>query len=175
MSRQQHELWKLGNRCRRDHGWSRWGADIIRNYRPASSVTNLRGPVLSCGPMRFGADLLCLLSMSWLACATPKGGATNPLGGTKQLVVVRTAGWNATEGTLSRFVRRGADDAWRRVAGPAPVVVGRSGLGWGRGLHAPQPGGPTKREGDGRAPAGVFRLSTAFGYQAAGDTERLPY
>ena len=40
----------------------------------------------------------------------------------------------------------------------APVSVGRNGAAWGLGLHAAQPQGPQKQEGDGRAPAGVFTL-----------------
>lgn len=46
-----------------------------------------------------------------------------------------------------------------------PVMLGRSGLAWGRGLH-PQVGGagPEKREGDGCAPAGVFAITALFGY-----------
>jgi len=36
-------------------------------------------------------------------------------------------------------------------------------MGWGRGLHPSPTVGPQKREGDGRSPAGVFRLSQAFG------------
>jgi D-alanyl-D-alanine dipeptidase len=36
-------------------------------------------------------------------------------------------------------------------------------MGWGRGLHASEAAGPRKREGDGRAPAGVFPLKQAFG------------
>jgi D-alanyl-D-alanine dipeptidase len=59
-----------------------------------------------------------------------------------------------------------------------PASVGRAGLGWGTGLHDGAPlDGPTKREGDGRAPAGVYRLSSAFGYAAAGEVPwiRLPY
>ncbi len=64
-----------------------------------------------------------------------------------------------------------------------PVVVGRNGLGWGIGLHpsadteANRDTGPKKREGDGRAPAGIFRLSSAFGYappKIAGGI-KLPY
>jgi len=52
------------------------------------------------------------------------------------------------------------------------VGVGRSGLGWGAGLHgtgAPEGAEavlPVKEEGDGRSPAGVFGLGTAFGRKA---------
>jgi D-alanyl-D-alanine dipeptidase len=90
----------------------------------------------------------------------------------RQLVLVVTPGWEATAGTLRRFTRAGA--GWREEGAPIPVVVGRSGLGWGRGLHPEGLDGPTKREGDGRAPAGVFFLTEAFGY-AEGAATGLPY
>jgi L,D-peptidoglycan transpeptidase YkuD (ErfK/YbiS/YcfS/YnhG family) len=85
---------------------------------------------------------------------------------TRQLVVVVTDGWQATRGRLERW-RRGVH-GWQRVGAPVDAALGRDGLGWGRGLH---PDGaadePHKREGDGRAPAGVFRLVEATGYAAA--------
>ena len=98
----------------------------------------------------------------------------------RQLVVVITPAWDATTGSLVRYVRPSARAAWRQVGEAVPIVVGRSGLGWGRGLHgdsAPRgAGGPGKAEGDGRSPAGVFRLTEAFGY-APEDSVRtgLPY
>jgi D-alanyl-D-alanine dipeptidase len=89
-------------------------------------------------------------------------------------VVVTTANFAAKAGTLARYERDDASDSWRRIGEEIPVVVGRSGMGWGRGLHPAQSGGPSKREGDGRAPAGVFRLSGTFGY-AESAPGRLPY
>jgi L,D-peptidoglycan transpeptidase YkuD (ErfK/YbiS/YcfS/YnhG family) len=64
-----------------------------------------------------------------------------------------------------------------------PVVVGRNGLGWGLGLHgattmqADGDRGPEKKEGDGRAPAGIFKLSSAFGYAPTDQVSwsKLPY
>ena len=59
-----------------------------------------------------------------------------------------------------------------------PVAVGRSGLGWGVGLVDTGPAaGPRKREGDGKAPAGVFALGTAFGFAPRAEASwlRLPY
>lgn len=105
--------------------------------------------------------LTCMLM--WSCASGPKAGPTNPLAGARQMVVVTTGGWSATDGTLVRFQRSGSDDDWRRVGDPVPVVLGAGGLGWGRGLHPAQRGGPAKQEGDKRSPAGVFRLSGTFG------------
>ncbi|GAA4650461.1 hypothetical protein GCM10023116_27440 [Kistimonas scapharcae] len=49
------------------------------------------------------------------------------------------------------------------------VNLGRNGLAWGLGLH-PNQTGPYKQEGDGKAPAGVFELGTAFGKYNAVNT-----
>ena len=57
-------------------------------------------------------------------------------------------------------------------------LIGRNGLGWGAGLHSQAGlGGPIKREGDGKSPAGVFLLSGAFGYAPVKEMKwvRLPY
>ncbi|MEO6364868.1 MAG: hypothetical protein ABIO38_02300 [Luteimonas sp.] len=88
--------------------------------------------------------------------------------GARQLVVVTTPDWEATSGTLRRYARDGS--GWTQVGTAAPVVIGRSGSAWGLGLHPTQTAGPMKREGDGRAPAGVFRIGDAFGYAASVDT-----
>ena len=88
----------------------------------------------------------------------------------RQLVVVTTPDWNAAAGTLRWYARDGA--GWSLVS-ETPVTIGRAGAAWGLGLHAPQPG-LQKREGDGRAPAGAFRIGTAFGYADRIDA-RWPY
>lgn len=87
-----------------------------------------------------------------------------PLHGSRQLLVVITEDWNAVAGMLQRFERETAEGAWTAIGARVPVVVGRSGLAWGRGV-ADDAGssGPVKKEGDGKAPAGVFRLGTSFG------------
>src|SRR3546814_10844721 len=91
----------------------------------------------------------------------------------RQLVLVTTADWEATTGTLRTF-DRGDDGAWHEAGKAAPVSIGRGGSGWGIGLHPAQTGGPAKREGDGRAPAGVFAIGEAFGYATQAQTA-LPY
>src|SRR5574338_1211642 len=94
--------------------------------------------------------------------ASQSGG--RPLNGSRQLLVVVTGAWDAVDGMLQRFERDTADSAWKAVGARVPVVVGRSGLAWGRGVaDDAASGGPVKKEGDGKAPAGVFRLGTSFG------------
>ncbi|MGE0325609.1 MAG: L,D-transpeptidase [Polyangiaceae bacterium] len=82
--------------------------------------------------------------------------------GTQQLVVVTSQSWAATDGELRRYAL--FDSAWRQAGATARVVLGKSGLGWGRGLHAAEATGAQKREGDGKAPAGLFLLNKSYGH-----------
>jgi D-alanyl-D-alanine dipeptidase len=126
---------------------------------------------------------LTALACALLACTAaraqaPAGRAPAPLGSARQLIVVTTRDWDAVGGTLRRFERRGARGVWAQTGAGVPVVVGRAGLGWGAGVVADvAAAGPRKREGDGKAPAGVFRLGPAFGFAPAREASwlRLPY
>ena len=93
------------------------------------------------------------------------------LAGSRQLVVVTTPDWNATSGSLQRYEKHFL--RWRPVGAPVDVVIGRTGLAWGRGLQTTQ-NGPQKQEGDGKAPAGVFSFGASFGFAPRADW-RLPY
>jgi L,D-peptidoglycan transpeptidase YkuD (ErfK/YbiS/YcfS/YnhG family) len=117
--------------------------------------------------------LLYLLCVGgWWVSAQAATGESEPLAGSTQLMVVRTSGWNAVEGRLQRYERANAHEEWRKVGEPIAIVVGKNGLGWGIGVLAAEASNvhaaadPVKREGDGKAPAGVFALGTAFGYAA---------
>jgi D-alanyl-D-alanine dipeptidase len=91
-----------------------------------------------------------------------------PVPGSRQLVLVVTADWGGTTGWLQRYERVPNHPGWRVVGDSVPVVVGRTGLAWGRGVRVDvRPGEPIKREGDGKSPAGEFQLSHAFGYAPA--------
>ncbi len=146
-----------------------------------------RVPPAGLGCARLAAALApALVGALLAACASMPGtpatssGAPGPLGASRQLVVVTAADWSSTRGMLQRFERDAPADAWRPVGAAFPIVLGRTGLAWGRGEHglAP-PEQPHKREGDGKSPAGVFSLSATFGYAAASDAgvpaQGLPY
>ena len=119
--------------------------------------------------------LACLL----LACAQAAAGKpAMPLARSRQLVVVTTRGWGDVPGTLRRFERKGTKGAWAQVGADVPVAVGRNGLGWGAGLvDTSAAAGPQKKEGDGKAPAGVFALGSAFGFAPFREASwlRFPY
>lgn len=115
---------------------------------------------------RYASALLLAAATTLTGCATSRPpDAAQP----QQLVLVTTADWNATQGRLQRYRRDGG--RWLAVGEPVAVSIGRNGAAWGLGLHdAPADGGPVKREGDGRAPAGMFAIGTAFGYAASART-----
>lgn len=110
--------------------------------------------------------LACALVACAAAGARGQGTSTpGPLARSRQLIVVTTRGWDDVPGVLRRFERKGAEGAWLQVGEDVPAAVGRSGLGWGLGLvETGSAAGPQKREGDGKAPAGVFALGNAFGF-----------
>lgn len=83
---------------------------------------------------------------------------------TKQLLVVKTKNWSTSNGLLQRYER--TDKEWHKIGKAINIKLGRNGLGWGRGLHTiPKDAKIIKKEGDGKAPAGIFTLKQAFGYQ----------
>ena len=106
--------------------------------------------------------------------------SSNLLPASRQLLLVVARHWESRGGQLQRFARGGVDGAWLRVGNPVAVSLGRSGLAWGRGLYRPVDGvGPEKCEGDGRAPAGIFRITALFGDGSADSrlarAAKLPY
>lgn len=96
----------------------------------------------------------------------------------RQLIVVTTAGWNSSNATVNYFERANVNSRWKPASGPFAAIVGRNGMAWGIGLHGSLPaGGRAKREGDDRAPAGVFALNKVFGVAAPekADVTKFPY
>src|SRR5215204_1293324 len=72
-----------------------------------------------------------------------------------QSVVVTTETPSAVQGTARIYERKNVSSKWKKVGEDFPVVVGRNGLGWSQDT-APEGISDFKKEGDGRAPAGMF-------------------
>lgn len=95
-----------------------------------------------------------------------------------QAVVVTTKNWSAVQGEAQIYERANKKSNWKAVGKSFPVVVGKNGMAWSDGLNElPSDAGRLlmKTEGDGKSPAGIFNLSSAFGTIEKSDKIRLPY
>jgi L,D-peptidoglycan transpeptidase YkuD (ErfK/YbiS/YcfS/YnhG family) len=89
----------------------------------------------------------------------------------QQIILVVADDMNSSHAKLQCF--EGTDQIFKTIA----VNLGKNGLGWGIGIDnftdkANQ--NILKREGDKKAPAGVFKLSSIFGYSQKSDFS-MPY
>ncbi|WP_395739788.1 L,D-transpeptidase [Prosthecobacter sp.] len=94
----------------------------------------------------------------------------------KQVLYVTAADSHTTAAEV-RILERTSSNTWQSVSAPILARIGRNGLAWGHGefaLSAPA-GFRTKREGDGCAPVGIFRIPQAFGSDPKPSAIKLPY
>lgn len=82
-----------------------------------------------------------------------------------QLIVAVAPDWNSAGGMLQLFERtRGSN--WNAVGGQVPVLFGKNGSAWGSGIAGQGEPGLRKKERDGRAPAGIFKIGKVYTYDA---------
>jgi len=106
-----------------------------------------------------------LILPALLLAATLTARATGVSPGTRQLIVATAPDWNTDHGQL-RLYERAPGGPWRAVTEPWPVLFGKNGLAWGRGVAGQDEPGLHKQEKDKRAPAGIFTVGEVFGYEA---------
>lgn len=94
-----------------------------------------------------------------------------------QAVVVTTPGYNSVKGTAQLFERANAKSKWQAKGEKFPIVVGAKGLAWGEDMAPVLNPKSTayKKEGDGKSPAGVFNLTSAFGTAEKPQDSKLTY
>jgi L,D-peptidoglycan transpeptidase YkuD (ErfK/YbiS/YcfS/YnhG family) len=116
--------------------------------------------------MRFRSILLSSFAFALaLLLVVPRRAVAGPLDRCGQAVVTVADDWNSTAGRMQVFEReRGGP--WRPVFDrPVPVLLGKGGLAWGRGVYGQTEKAPyVKKEGDRRTPAGIFRIGKVLGY-----------
>ncbi|MEM9444610.1 MAG: L,D-transpeptidase family protein [Verrucomicrobiota bacterium] len=86
----------------------------------------------------------------------------------KQLIVVIPDHWKSTYGFLQRWERKD-DGVWKQITLDNQdkrfmVRLANRGLAWGIGLNPLPSEEGRKKEGDVKAPAGVFEIGDAYGY-----------
>ncbi|MEY2481065.1 MAG: hypothetical protein QOI04_1992 [Verrucomicrobiota bacterium] len=82
-----------------------------------------------------------------------------------QLIVGIAPDWNSIHGHVQLF-ERASHGNWIAQGDRFPVLFGKTGLAWGSGLAGQEEQGLRKKERDGRAPAGVFRIGKIYTYDA---------
>src|ERR1700716_288819 len=105
----------------------------------------------------------------FLICALTSFGSSARAAGVPddctQLIVGVAPDWNSVHGTIQLFERpRGG--TWNAATAPFSVLFGKNGVAWGIGLAGQDEPGLRKRERDGRAPAGIFRIGKIYTYDA---------
>jgi len=92
----------------------------------------------------------------------------------QQLIVIISNDFNDSLGEMRLYEKE--QQSFSTIGTSIKVNLGRNGLGWGLGqpglsIHQDE---PHKQEGDGKAPAGIFKISKAFGYAPYLET-KMPY
>jgi len=88
----------------------------------------------------------------------------------EQIVLVVSDDFNTSSAKLECY------EGSKNICKDINVNIGTNGLGWGLGLHkfTQKSSDSLKYEGDKKAPIGVFRLSSIFGYAKKSDF-KMPY
>ena len=82
-----------------------------------------------------------------------------------QLLMAVAPNWDSLKGEMRQY-ERSRGGPWKQRGSPIAVLFGKNGLAWGTGLAGQDETGLRKRERDGRAPAGIFRLGQIYTYDA---------
>lgn len=95
--------------------------------------------------------LILLLLFTWAVQAQALAGDC------QQFLLVVSPDWNQSKAQLQRYQKTAA--GWIPVGPPIASVLGGAGLGWGLGEYPAPVEGPHKKEGDNRAPAGIYQIT----------------
>lgn len=98
---------------------------------------------------------------------------------TEQIVLVIAPNETSITAEMQLLNWDKSQNKWIKAVPAFPVTLGRTGMSWGKGLHPSEWNmAPMKKEGDGKAPQGIFGISSFFGYKAQNELPfepKLPY
>jgi L,D-peptidoglycan transpeptidase YkuD (ErfK/YbiS/YcfS/YnhG family) len=129
-------------------------------YFPNADLLSAQGGL----PVKY-IILLTITTIAIIAIIVIKSSIASETDASRQLIVVITPTWNDLKARMYRFEK--SEKGWQKLIGHFDAVVGSNGLAWGIGLHKGNIEVPVKKEGDRKAPAGMFRLVKSMGYAAA--------
>jgi len=81
----------------------------------------------------------------------------------KQILLVKPLSSNSIHGTMFLYEQKNNRKKWK-LFDSFPVVVGRNGLAESGETKIPLKDSSLKHEGDGKSPAGIFKLGAVFSY-----------
>lgn len=85
-----------------------------------------------------------------------------------RLIIVTVPNMSTTAAQMRTYERASPAASWEAKSSAEPAVVGARGIGWGAPFaHLRKSKEPLKAEGDMRAPAGIYRLASSFGFDKA--------
>jgi L,D-peptidoglycan transpeptidase YkuD (ErfK/YbiS/YcfS/YnhG family) len=81
-----------------------------------------------------------------------------------QLIVVKSKSWDSINADIELY-EKNSEKIWIKIQETIPSVLGKKGLGWGRGIYSSidAKNNTFRQEGDKRAPAGIFTIGETFG------------
>ena len=98
-----------------------------------------------------------------------------------QMILVKSENWQSVKASISLY-EKDANNQWKKFGEDMPAVLGKNGLGWGRGLFSREDvkNNTYRQEGDKRAPAGIFNIGEIFGIEEAKTAQKnldlkMPY
>lgn len=98
---------------------------------------------------------ILFLTISWASAQIP--------GDCSQAVIGNVKNWNSSHVSLTLYEKQ--NQKWQAIGKTWQGRLGSKGLAWGLGIHPmTNSPAPVKKEGDQRAPAGIFRIGGAYGY-----------
>lgn len=112
---------------------------------------------------------LLFMNLAWAEMSAPNHSL--------QLLVVPVANLTDTKAKLYTYERANRQAPWTVVFDPIEVSLGRTGIALGLGFKDVNTTSSyaQKIEGDGKSPAGIFKLSKVFGYAKVSPTTKMPY
>lgn len=112
--------------------------------------------------------IACTLASAFTATAVGAPSCPEPLASARRLVLVTADGMTTSLARMQLYERAASTQPWQPTGAPRPARIGRNGMAWSPAFRSlARPSERTKRDGDLRVPAGIFKIGESFGFAAS--------